>query len=62
MDNMVGTAHTIDYARKLDSLERFAYFSTDEIFGPAPFELTMKMIDIILPIHILLLKPEERSL
>ena len=36
MDNVVGTAHILDYARKLDHLERFAYFSTDEVFGPAP--------------------------
>ena len=36
MDNVVGTANILDYARKLDKLERFAYFSTDEIFGPAP--------------------------
>jgi dTDP-glucose 4,6-dehydratase len=36
MDNVVGTAHILDYARKLDNLERFAYFSTDEVFGPAP--------------------------
>ncbi len=36
MDNVVGTAHILEYARKLDSLERFAYFSTDEVFGPAP--------------------------
>ena len=36
MDNVVGTAHILDYARKIDGLERFAYFSTDEIFGPAP--------------------------
>ena len=36
MDNVVGTAHILDYARKIDGLERFAYFSTDEVFGPAP--------------------------
>ena len=36
MDNVVGTAHILDYARKIDNLERFIYFSTDEIFGPAP--------------------------
>ena len=36
MDNVVGTANILDYARKQDSLERFAYFSTDEVFGPAP--------------------------
>ena len=31
MDNIVGTAHILEYARKLKHLERFAYFSTDEI-------------------------------
>jgi dTDP-glucose 4,6-dehydratase len=36
MDNVVGTANLMDYARNLDSLDLFAYFSTDEIFGPAP--------------------------
>ena len=35
-DDVLGTAHILDYARKCDRLERFAYFSTDEIFGPAP--------------------------
>ena len=36
MDNVVGTAHVLDFARKCENLERFVYFSTDEIFGPAP--------------------------
>ena len=45
MDNMVGTAHILDYARKLDSLERFAYFSTDEVFGPAPKGIDYKEND-----------------
>jgi len=36
LDNVVGTANILDYARNLDGLERFIYFSTDEIFGPAP--------------------------
>lgn len=35
-DNVVGTANILDYARKCDNLDRFIYFSTDEIFGPAP--------------------------
>jgi dTDP-glucose 4,6-dehydratase len=35
-DNIIGTANTLEYARQLDSLERFFYFSTDEIFGVAP--------------------------
>ena len=42
-DNVVGTAHILNFARKQmrtvrfdDGFERFIYFSTDEIFGPAP--------------------------
>ena len=45
MDNVVGTAHILDYARKLDKLERFAYFSTDEVFGPAPKGINYKEND-----------------
>jgi dTDP-glucose 4,6-dehydratase len=45
MDNVVGTAHILDYARKLDHLERFAYFSTDEVFGPAPKGINYKEND-----------------
>ena len=38
MDNVVGTANILDYAREhlKDSLKLFLYFSTDEVFGPAP--------------------------
>lgn len=36
LDNVVGTANILEFARKQDNLERFIYFSTDEIFGPAP--------------------------
>jgi dTDP-glucose 4,6-dehydratase len=35
-DNVVATGHILEYARQLDTLERFVYFSTDEVFGPAP--------------------------
>ena len=45
MDNVVGTAHILDYARKLNNLERFAYFSTDEVFGPAPVGVNYKEND-----------------
>ena len=44
-DNVLGTAHMLDYARKCDNLERFAYFSTDEIFGPAPEGVNYKEND-----------------
>ncbi len=36
MDNVVGTCTILDYARTLKNLELFVYFSTDEVFGPAP--------------------------
>ena len=39
LDNVVGTANILDYAREINEskqLERFVYFSTDEVFGPAP--------------------------
>ena len=39
LDNVVGTANILDYARTINvsnNLERFIYFSTDEVFGPAP--------------------------
>ena len=36
LDNVIGTANILEYARKIETLERFIYFSTDEVFGPAP--------------------------
>jgi len=36
MDNVVGTVNVLNYARTLKNLEKFVYFSTDEVFGPAP--------------------------
>ena len=36
MDNVVGTTNLLQYARTLKNLDRCVYFSTDEVFGPAP--------------------------
>ena len=39
LDNVVGTANILEFARFVNEnngLERFIYFSTDEVFGPAP--------------------------
>lgn len=33
-DNVMGTAHILEHARR--GCSRFVYFSTDEVFGPAP--------------------------
>ena len=34
--NVMGTAHLLNFARTQDHLKLFVYFSTDEVFGPAP--------------------------
>ena len=44
-DNVVGTVNLLDYARSLNNLERFVYFSTDEIFGNAPIGVSYKEYD-----------------
>jgi len=44
-DNTVGTVNLLDYARTLDTLDRFVYFSTDEVFGPAPLGVNYKEYD-----------------
>lgn len=48
MDNVVGTCNILNYARLLtanNELERFIYFSTDEVFGPAPVGINYKEND-----------------
>ena len=45
-DNVVGTVNILDYARKnLPNLEKFVYFSTDEIYGIAPPGVAYKEYD-----------------
>lgn len=45
-DNVVGTGHLLDYARKhCKDLKWFLYFSTDEVFGPAPEQVAYKEWD-----------------
>lgn len=45
-DNVVGTVNMLDYARKYHpNLERFVYFSTDEIYGIAPPGVAYKEYD-----------------
>ena len=34
--NVLGTMHVLNFARRQKALKRMIYFSTDEIFGPAP--------------------------
>lgn len=44
-DNVVGTVNLLNYARNLPNLEKFVYFSTDEVFGPAPSGVSYKEYD-----------------
>ena len=44
-DNVTGTVNLLDYAKKIKNLERFVYFSTDEIFGNAPKGVSYKEYD-----------------
>ena len=45
LDNVVGTVNILDFARTCNNLERFIYFSTDEVFGPAPEGIKYKEND-----------------
>ena len=45
LDNVVGTCNILEFARTQDNLERFVYFSTDEVFGPAPNGIKYKEND-----------------
>ena len=45
LDNVVGTCNILEFARLQPNLERFVYFSTDEIFGPAPNGIKYKEDD-----------------
>jgi dTDP-glucose 4,6-dehydratase len=38
--NVLGTYEMLEWARRLKSLKKFLYFSTDEVFGPAPEGVT----------------------
>jgi len=45
-NNVVATVNILDYARlRFSNLERFVYFSTDEIFGPAPAGVAYREYD-----------------
>lgn len=46
MDNVVGTCNILEFARvQKENLKRFIYFSTDEVFGPAPNGIKYKEND-----------------
>ena len=62
MDNVVGTVNLLDFARSLKKLEKFVYFSTDEILEMLQRESLIKsMIDIILLTPIVQAKLLQKS-
>jgi len=44
-DNVVGTVNLLNFAKENNNLEKFVYFSTDEIFGNAPSGISYKEYD-----------------
>lgn len=44
-NNVMSTVHLLEYARTLKTLKMFQYFSTDEIYGPAPHGIDYKEWD-----------------
>lgn len=45
LDNVVATTNLLEFAKEQKSLESFLYFSTDEVFGPAPEGVAYKEWD-----------------
>ena len=45
MDNVVATCNILNFAKKNKNLNKFIYFSTDEVFGPAPQGINYKERD-----------------
>lgn len=45
MSNVLGTMHMLNFARTQKNLKAFIYFSTDEVFGPAPVGTNYKEWD-----------------
>ena len=44
-DNVVGTVNLLNFAKENNKIEKFVYFSTDEIFGNAPDGVSYKEYD-----------------
>lgn len=43
--NVIGTLEILEFARRQTNLKKFVYFSTDEVFGPAPEGVAYKEWD-----------------
>lgn len=45
LDNVVATTNILNFARRFTKIPTFLYFSTDEVFGPAPYGTNYKEWD-----------------
>ena len=45
LDNVVGTTNILEFAKNNKKIKKFLYFSTDEVFGPAPKKTQFKEDD-----------------
>jgi dTDP-glucose 4,6-dehydratase len=45
ISNVIGTMRILEYAKTVKDLKMFVYFSTDEVFGPAPGDIKYKEWD-----------------
>ena len=45
LDNVVGTTNILEFAKNNKKIKKFLYFSTDEVFGPAPKNIKFKEDD-----------------
>ena len=45
LDNVVATCNILNFARRQKNLKKLIYFSTDEVFGPAPNKIKYKERD-----------------
>jgi dTDP-glucose 4,6-dehydratase len=48
-NNIMSTVNLLEYARCITTLKKFFYFSTDEVFGPAPGTISFKELDVHKP-------------
>lgn len=44
-NNIMSTVNILEFARTLPNLKKFQYFSTDEVYGPAPNDISYKEWD-----------------
>ena len=60
-NNINSTLHILEYAKSLKNLEKFIYFSTDEVYGSAPVGIIKREKDLIVVILTLHQKVQQNA-